>query len=110
MVKRSVCAVKSGIKRVDEAQRFCVWQDARLHLVHHVGERETILRVCKAVTAARSGVAESACGETKHAAQLASIPAQRIEHVSGGKSGLYLQNFVGPLRENRRHCSVRIWD
>src|SRR5205809_4504349 len=43
-----------GVNRVHESQRLLVWQHRLLHLIHHVGETDFVLRIGKGMAAARA--------------------------------------------------------
>jgi len=56
------------VNRVHQSQRFLVRQNRLFHLVHYVRECDSIFRIDKGVTAARTGMPEGCCGWSEHTA------------------------------------------
>src|SRR5678815_2933703 len=99
----------SAIKRFDKAQRLGVWQDARLHLVHHISDANLVLRIGERVAAACSRMPERLCRRPKKKAALAPARVERVEHIAGGaKRRLPLEDPIGSTAQHRAHCSEHL--
>ena len=76
-----------GIDRIDEIQRFPIWEDSCFHLIHDVRKGESGLGIGKGVAATGPGLTKGARRGTEDCAQFFPCFRERILHEPGGEGG-----------------------
>src|ERR1700720_4039861 len=72
------------IKIIHQPERFRVWKNTWLHLVHDVGESHSVFRIAEAQAAARAGLTEAVQFRTKYLSDL-SVSIERILHEANAE-------------------------
>ena len=87
------------VNRIHQPQRFLVRQDRLLHLVHHVGETDLVLRIGEGVASARAGMAEGSCSTGRKCRRRTCC----IFHQPGRERDRNFKNAIEPIADGRRH-------
>src|SRR5580704_3909237 len=94
------------IKIIHQPERFRVWKNTWLHLVHDVGESHSVFRIAEAQAAARAGLTKAVQFRTKYFSNL-SASIERILHETNAECRVDPENLILARALRRRNSPDR---